>query len=244
MTSSRPKILFAFNEFVYSHYLPSEEVQRLESFADWEWLPCQGGDAYEANHDPGLAETLRRQVATCDGLVICHGAPLVSAEIMEAAPNLRFIGDLESDRFARRVDLDAAWARRIRTVDTTNGSSYPVAEWALGLILLCMHNGGAHFRRMIQGHTQADQALVRASPGMLARKRVGLIGGGHMGRRLLKLLRPFEVEAWVHDPYLAHDMAEALGLLQTSLDHLLAQCDVVVCMAPLTPATQGHARRA
>jgi phosphoglycerate dehydrogenase-like enzyme len=52
-------------------------------------------------------------------------------------------------------------------------------------------------------------------------------------------LRPFAVEAWVYDPYLAHDMAEALGFLQTSLDNLLAHCDVVVCTAPHTPRTQG-----
>jgi phosphoglycerate dehydrogenase-like enzyme len=60
-----------------------------------------------------------------------------------------------------------------------------------------------------------------------------------MGRRLIKLLRPFEGEIWVHDPYLPREMAEALGFVQTSLDNLFAQCDVVVCMAPLTPKTRG-----
>ncbi len=239
MTQSRPRVLFAFSEFVHSHYLPSEEVQRLETFADWEWLQCEGGVAYDANDDPALAEVLRERIVSCHALILCHGAPEITAEMLELAPDLRFIGDLESDRFARRIDLDAAWARGIRTVDTTNGSSYPVAEWALGLILLCMRNGATHFRRMIQGQTWADQVLVRASPGMLAGKRVGLIGAGHMGRHLLKLLRPFDVEVWVHDPYLAHDMAEALGFLQTSLDNLLSHCHVVVCTAPLTPATQG-----
>ena len=70
-------------------------------------------------------------------------------------------------------------------------------------------------------------------------KRVGLIGCGHMGRRLIKLLRPFETEIWVHDPYLPGEMAEVVGFVQTSLDNLLSQCDVVVCVAPLTPATKG-----
>lgn len=239
MARSRPKILFAFSDFVREQYLPPAEIQRLETFADWEWLPCPGSVAFHANDDPALAATLRQRVAPCDGLVICHGAPMITDEILADAPILRFIGDLESDRFARRIDLDAAWARGIRTVDTTNGSSYPVAEWALGLILLCMHNGGAHFRRMIQGQTQVEPALVAASPGMLAHKRVGLIGCGHMGRRLVKLLRPFAVEVWAYDPYLAHDMAETLGILQTSLEHLMAECDVIVCTAPHTPRTQG-----
>ena len=74
---------------------------------------------------------------------------------------------------------------------------------------------------------------------MLTGKRIGLIGGGHMGRRLIKFLRPFEPEIWVHDPYLPRELAEALDFLQTSLDNILTQCDVIVCLAPLTPKTRG-----
>ena len=75
--------------------------------------------------------------------------------------------------------------------------------------------------------------------GMLTGKRVGLIGGGHMGRRLMKLLRPFEVELWVYDPYLPQELSEALGFVLTSLDNVLSQCDAIVCVAPLTPQTEG-----
>jgi phosphoglycerate dehydrogenase-like enzyme len=34
-------------------------------------------------------------------------------------------------------------------------------------------------------------------------------------------------------------MAEALGFLQTSLENVLSQCDVIVCLVPLTPGTRG-----
>ena len=111
----------------------------------------------------------------------------------------KIIGELEGDRFASRIDLEAAWTRGIRTVDTTNGSSYPVAEWALALIIIALRNAGALFRRIIA----RDIAGARGAAGeTLVGKRVGLIGCGHMGRRLIKLLRPFEVEIWVYDPYL------------------------------------------
>ena len=33
-----------------------------------------------------------------------------------------------------RIDTEAAWERGMRTVDTTNGSSYGVSEWALALM--------------------------------------------------------------------------------------------------------------
>jgi phosphoglycerate dehydrogenase-like enzyme len=239
MTTPRPQLLLACNQNVRTNYLPPDQIARLEQFADWDWFPCEGGGIYDTNHDPETATRLRAKLAEIDGLIICHGAPTLTGDLLDGAPRLRIIGELEGDRFASRIDLEAAWARNIRTVDTTNGSSYPVAEWALGLILVAMRNAGSLFRLMITGNTSRNHDEVLKARGLLTGRRVGLIGGGHMGRRLIKLLRPFEVEIWVHDPYLPRELAEALGFLQTSLDNVLAQCDVVVCLAPLTPKTRG-----
>ena len=55
---------------------------------------------------------------------------MISAEVMDGAPNLKIIGELKEDRSAYRIDVESAWERGIRTVDTTHGSSYPVAERA------------------------------------------------------------------------------------------------------------------
>ncbi|RIK43739.1 MAG: hypothetical protein DCC55_04770 [Chloroflexi bacterium] len=239
MSAPRPQILLACNQNVRNTYLPPAQIARLEQFADWDWFPCEGGGIYDTNRDPETAARLRTRLAEIDGLIICHGAPTLTGDLLDGAPQLRIIGELEGDRFASRIDLEAAWAHNIRTVDTTNGSSYPVAEWALGLILVAMRNAGSLFRAMIAGNTQRNRDEVMKARGLLTGKRVGLIGGGHMGRRLIKLLRPFEVEIWVHDPYLPRELAEALGFLQTSLDNVLSQCDVIVCLAPLTPKTRG-----
>ncbi len=241
MTAKRPNILLAFSQQVYNDFIDPADLARLQTFADCTWLPCEGGGRtyFRAHDDPATTQQVIDQIGGYDGLVVCHGAPLIDAAILDAAANLRIIGELEGDRFAGRIDLEAAWARNIRTVDVTNGSSYPVSEWALGLILLSMRNAGAHFRRIISGQTARDPEERAKMPGRLRGKRVGMIGCGHMGRRLMHLLRPFEVEIWVHDPYLPRELAEALGFVQTSLDQVLSQCHVVVCLVPLTPKTQG-----
>jgi phosphoglycerate dehydrogenase-like enzyme len=239
MTLSRPQLLIACNENVRNHYLAPAALQRLATFADWQWFPCEGGGIYDTNANPEAATQLAAQLHNIDGLVICHGAPTITATVLEGAPKLRIIGELEGDRFASRLDLEAAWARGIRTVDTTNASSYPVAEWALGLILVATRNAGAQFRHLISGEAGWHREDLEKAPGMLTGKRVGLIGGGHMGRRLIKFLRPFAAEIWVHDPYLPRELAEAVGFVQTSLDNVMSQCDVIVCLAPLTPRTRG-----
>ena len=238
MSNKRPQVLIACSERVRNGYMPPKELARLEEFADWTWFHCEGGGIYDTSSDPKTTVQLAKEMAGVDALVVCHGAPRVGAEVLDAAPRLRFVGELEGDRFAARLDLESMWSRGISTIDTTNGSTYPVAEWALGLTLISMRNAGALFRRIIERNTQ-DRDLIQPMAGILTGKRVGLIGGGHMGRRLMKLLRPFDVELWVHDPYLPQELPEALGFLQTSLDNVLSKCNAIICVAPLTPKTQG-----
>ena len=238
MANHKPNILLMFNRSVRERYIPPEQLERLQALANWDWFDCQGGGIYQSHREPATIQRLLGQVEEIDGMVVCHGAPRIDAEILDRAPQLKFIGELEGDRFAARIDLEACWQRGIRTVDTTQGSSYPVAEWALALMLISLRNAGAMFRQIIAGNPPSGEEK-RKQQGMLYGKRVGLIGCGHMGRRLIKLLQGFAVEIWVYDPYLPPEMAEAIGFIQTRLDNLLTQCNVVVCVAPLTPITEG-----
>ena len=240
MRVSSHEVLLVCNQRVRDLYLSTTDLERLSGFSAWEWLSLEGGEEFGPNEDPAAIAWVIEKVDDVDGVVICHGSPRIDADVMDSAPNLKIVGELEGDRFAYRIDVEAAWERGIRTVDTTNGSSYPVAEWALALILISLRNAGAHFRRIISGDTsrsgEGDPGFLY---GELVGKRVGLIGCGHIGRRLIKLLRPFDVDIRVYDPYLSSEMATALGFLQTSLEHVLSQSDVIVCVAPLTPGTRG-----
>ena len=240
MASSRPEVLIVCNREVREASLLPVDLDRLSEVADWEWLELEGGVAFGANEDAGAIRRLMERVGVVDAVVVSHGSPLISAAVMDAAPKLKIIGELEGDRFAYRIDVEAAWARGIRTVDTTHGSSYPVAEWALGLILISLRNTGESFRKILAGDTakpaRDDFGFVH---GELTGKRVGLTGCGHIGRRLVKLLQPFEVEVRVYDPYLASEMPDAIGVVKTSLENVLSKSDVIVCLAPHTPATEG-----
>ena len=234
----KPRILLAFDKRVRDRYVDDEQLARLEKYADWDWFECEGGGIYAApGDDSEYGKAFADKIGGYDGLIVCHGAPRLSPTVLDSASSLKIVGELEGDRFAARIDLDACWKRGIRTVDTTNASSYPVAEWALGLILISLRNIGTQFRRMINGDPR-DRDL-KPYRGVLRGRRVGLIGCGNMGRRLISYLKPFDVEIWVHDPYLPREMADALDFLQPSFENVLTKCDVIVCLAPLTPGTRG-----
>jgi phosphoglycerate dehydrogenase-like enzyme len=74
--------------------------------------------------------------------------------------------------------------------------------------------------------------------GELTGRTVGLLGFGHIGRRLIELLAPFKVTAYVHDPYVPPELAEAYGVTLTSLDNVLSIPDFIVCLVPITPQTR------
>jgi phosphoglycerate dehydrogenase-like enzyme len=230
---------------VREEYWTGEALTRLERIADWDWLQSEGVSSRAGiwggpSEDPAEAERLRGSIGDIDVLVVCHGAPYIDASMLEAAPRLKLIGDLEGDRFGNRIDVEAAQQRGIRVTDTTHGSSLPVAEWALALMLIALRDAGAQFRRLIGGEE------FRRSPdeygfrhGELTGRTVGLIGLGHIGRRLIELLRPFECSILVHDPYVQKELALAMGVQLTSLEQVLSRTDIVVCTAPLTPRTRG-----
>ncbi|MGA3216674.1 MAG: NAD(P)-dependent oxidoreductase [Acidimicrobiales bacterium] len=243
-TGRRGRVGLACNETVRRDYVADEDVARLEAVADFsymsfsvdseEWAPVPRNREAEAE--------LARFASDLDVLLVCRGAPFVSPEVIEGAPRLSLLGELEGDRFAYRLDVEAAQRRGVRVVDTSHGSSWPAAEWALGLALVGLRNAGANFRRMI-AHENAFQTLAeRSGPGYdgaeLSQKRVGLIGFGYLGRRLVELLRPFHVEARVFDPYVPKALAEAYDVEFGPLDKIL-ECDVVFALVPLTASTEG-----
>tara|TARA_B100001971_G_C18243388_1_gene572465 strand:+ start:1605 stop:2576 length:972 start_codon:yes stop_codon:yes gene_type:complete len=207
----------------------------LNEDSDWDYPP---------KSDPEVIERTISFVKDLDALIVCHGSPRLTDEILSRTPRLSFIGELEGDRFSQRIDLASAKKYKVIVVDTTHGSSYPVSEWALALILIGLRNGGAHFRRL-SSNLEWGNSLQRNSESIfqwneeLTSKSIGLIGGGHIARRLIEFLRPFNVSIYVYDPYLGTDVATSLNFTLTSLDNVLSIPDIVVCLAPLTPSTKG-----
>jgi D-3-phosphoglycerate dehydrogenase / 2-oxoglutarate reductase len=238
----RKQVGLACNEHVRRTYIDEVDIARLETVADFSYRPF----AVSSEHGPAARDAaaeaeLAGFASGLDVLAVCHGAPFVSAEVLAAAPGLTLLGELEGDRFGHRLHIAAAHERGVRVVDMSHGSSWPSAEWALGLALVGLRNAGALFRRMLAHEQTFFPAEERFGPGYeraeLTGKRVGMVGFGHLARRLVELLRPFDVEIRVFDPFVPRELAEAYDVAFGPLDVVLA-CDVVFVLVPLTPRTE------
>jgi phosphoglycerate dehydrogenase-like enzyme len=245
MSDRRPVVVLASSRDTYERDVTDGELARLGAIAEFRYVQFDRPSSWDEPPPPDADEDRRLLAAIGDAtaVIVCHGSPRITASVMDACPNLRFIGELEGDRFARRIDTDAAWERGIRTVDTTNGSSYGVSEWALAMAMIGLRNAGEWFRRIVIDRQEQFYPAFQNDKGFrmgeLGGKTVGLIGCGIIGRRLLELLAPFRCTIYVHDPYVPRELADVYDVTFTSLDNIMSLSDVVICLAPITPATRG-----
>ncbi len=87
MYRERLRVLLACNRGVRDRFIGPQEIARLEAIADWDWFPCEGGGLYDTNTDPAVAQALKERIGDVDALIVCHGAPTISDELLDAAPS-------------------------------------------------------------------------------------------------------------------------------------------------------------
>ncbi|MCZ6897879.1 MAG: phosphoglycerate dehydrogenase [Betaproteobacteria bacterium] len=121
------------------------------------------------------------------------------------------------------VDLTAAKRQDITVFNTPEAPAQAVAELTMSLIL-------AALRRICQ----VDQLLradrwSRMQGQLLAAQLVGIIGLGHIGRRVAKLCQAFDARVVAHDPYIDPTSHE---VELVPLKKLLAEADVISLHLP------------
>lgn len=240
---SRPVVTVVLHPRVREDMLAPADLDRLSEVATVRVVEFDGpvGLQPDAVNTADDQVRLTELAATSDALVVAHGCPRVTEAVLAGAPSLRFVGELEGDRFFGRIDTEAAQRHGVTVVDTTHGSSWPVAEWALALAILGRRDAGRVIRALY-AHEHVDTGghgePRRLVHGELSGCEIGLIGFGHIAWRLVELLRPFGVRILAHDPYAPRELAEPCGVTFSPLDTAFT-ADVVICLAPLTAGTRG-----
>ena len=169
--------------------------------------------------------------------VIMWAWPTLDGPLLDQAPDLKFVGQIDIGLVAARTALE----RGLPVSVSRGGFSPAVAEMALGLILSVLRKISDHHRAMRTG----GEPWVRAFPEEidpdereLSGRPVGLIGFGGVGRRLAQLLAPFGGELRVYDPFQSDEAIAAAGGRRAGLDELLTASDVVVVCAANNPGSR------
>jgi len=206
----------------------------------WPDAPMEHG--YAAPGMDGLKEYMGSadEVVELTGdaeILVTHLAPL-SAGILDRLPNLKFVAVSRGGPV--NIDMRAARARNVTVVNTPGRNASAVAEFTIGAILAETRNITRGHDALRRGEWRGDLYRADLAGEELSEMTVGLIGYGEVGRRVVKLLKAFGCRILVSDPYVqltAEDLRD--GVIQTSLDRVLAEADVVSLHPRVTPETTG-----
>jgi len=211
-------------------------------------LPAQLFDAatmqrlvHVAEVDPDLVLTDyttapgRAALAEAEVLFTCWGAPTVDATTLAIAPKLRAI--IHAAGTVKALIGPECWQRGIVVSSGADANAVPVAEYALSMILLAGKRvfAAADAYRRTAARPPKPVGIPLAGN---YRRTVGIVGASRVGRRLLDLLAPFDLDLLVADPFLDEVGAAALGAGLVGLDELCARAEILSLHAPNIPATR------
>jgi phosphoglycerate dehydrogenase-like enzyme len=182
-------------------------------------------------------------VVDVDGIITSWGSPKVTKEVLGRARKLKIIGHAAGS--VKPYVCDEVFARGIVVISAAPEIAYSVAEYALAQILNCLRELPDYVRLMKDGAEQQFKRdhYDRGSCKDLTGKKVGLVGSGNVARRLIQLLKPFDVEIRVYDPYLSEAEALTLNVKKSSLDEVLASSDIISLHAAVTPESRHMIRK-
>ncbi|MGH3712408.1 MAG: hydroxyacid dehydrogenase [Micromonosporaceae bacterium] len=218
------KVVLAMQPGLYPRLFDAHARQRLRTVADVDDTVL---------HDLSTPYAHRR-LADADVLLTGWGCPPLTADVLAHAPRLRAV--VHAAGSVKHHITDAVWHRGIEVSSAAAANAVPVAEFTVAVVLLANKRVlpiAANYRRT---RTARDWDAVHPSMGNY-RKRVGVVGASRIGRRVLELLRPYDLELVLSDPYLDPAEAQRLGVPLLALDELVATSDVVTLHAPDLPET-------
>ncbi len=155
----------------------------------------------------------------------------ITAEILDQLPQLKVISKYGVGLDG--IDIVALRDRNIRLGWRCGVNKRSVSELTLSFAIMLLRHLPAANREILNGVWQQKTGRL------LSRKTVGIIGCGHVGKDLVRLLQPFGCEILVHDIVDYPEFYERYGIRAVGLDNLLAAADVITLHVPLDASTYG-----
>ena len=130
----------------------------------------------------------------------------------------------------------------IRVFTAASANGIPVAEYAASQIVLAnkgyfQAQRGYKWPVWHRGYFKA-RGYAERKYGNYGSK-VGLLGCGAIGSKVVELLRPYKISVCVYDPYLSDERAFELNVKIVGLEEMFRTCDVVSNHLPDIPETRG-----
>ncbi|MBT7936218.1 MAG: phosphoglycerate dehydrogenase [Nitrospina sp.] len=159
------------------------------------------------------------------------GRDPINAELIRSLPKLRMIAKYGVG--LDNLDQEALIRAGVELRVTSGTNRRSVAELALGFMIGLCHNMSSGSEQLKSGSWHRDGGQE------LSGKSIGVIGCGNVGQELIRLLQPFQCRVWVRDIADRSEFCRDFGAVETGLDEIIEEVDILTLHVPLTENTEN-----
>ena len=219
----KPKVGIVIRKSLREMILSDADLEQLKSFAE---VAINGEDRDLV--DGEAAEFLKGM----DGAMTSWNSGDLTPAILEGVPTLK-IWAYGAGSLKGKI-CDEAWEKDIVVTSAAPAIANDVAELTLAFMTMGLRNVLPFSRAMREGERKPNKDAART----LFRRTVGVISASHVGRRVMRLLRPYEPRILLYDPHVTREDARgAFDAEKTDLETIAREAEVVTIHAPKLDAT-------
>lgn len=176
-------------------------------------------------------EELITLIREMDALIV-RSETKVTAELLEAAPNLKAIG--RAGVGVDNIDIEAATEKGVVVLNSPSGNTMATTELTF-THMLCAARPIHRAHASMQNKEWNRKTFAGCE---LHGKTLGILGLGRIGTEVAKRAQAFGMQVLAHDPFLKPERAHDLGVELSTLDRLFTQSDYITVHMPLTERTK------
>lgn len=171
-----------------------------------------------------------------DAEIILTNKVVITREIMEACPSLRYVG-VTATGF-NIVDIEEAKRRGIVVTNAPAYSTQAVAQHTAAFLLESLNHVAAYDEQVHDGAWQRskDFCFLSAKMEEAAGKTMGLIGFGNIGQSVAKIALALGMRVLVHVPHPKEGWDDVRFV---SFDELVSESDIISLHCPLKDENKG-----
>ena len=177
------------------------------------------------------SDYLKKEINKFEGIIVRNKTNL-NQSILEKAANLKYIGRLGVG--LDNIDTEYCKKNNIFVQPATGMNADSVAEYVISSSLSLLKK-----TKLINAKTQSGQwPRTSITTNELKGKILGLIGFGHIAKKVLKLINAFEVTTIAFDPFITSQEMEENNVKKVTFENILYLADIISIHVPLNNETK------
>lgn len=172
-------------------------------------------------------QNLIEYIKDADGIIV--GLESIDQTVLQHLPNLKIISKYGVG--LDNLDLNACKNSNVAIGWSGGVNKLSVAEMTLGyMLMLC--------RNLFVTSNKLKNGIWDKSGGFqLTGKSVGIIGVGHIGKEVVRLLQPFNCKIYVNDIIDQKEYYKQNNLIEESKENIFKECDIITIHTPCDSTT-------